>query len=66
VHGVNLEFIALFFQFCRLVAPTLGALFVWALFNRQFIEQVRYALPLEPEPASMHDGRKPNDPSDPP
>jgi hypothetical protein len=56
VHGVNLELVALFFQFCRLVLPTLGALIVWALFNRRFIEQVRDALPLEPEPGPGQDG----------
>ncbi len=55
-HGVNLEFIALFFQFSRLVLPTLGAVIVWAIFNRQFIEQVRDAMPLEPEPLPGQDG----------
>ncbi len=56
-HGVNLEFIALFFQFSRLVLPTLGAVIVWAIFNREFIEQVRDAMPLEPEPLPGQDGR---------
>lgn len=55
-HGVSLELIALGFQFCRLVLPTLGGLFVWAIFNRKFIEQVRDALPLEPEPKAGQDG----------
>ena len=60
-HGVNLEFIALFFQFSRLVLPTLGALIIWAAFNREFIEQVRDSLPLEPEPLPGQDG--PNQPA---
>ncbi len=61
-HDVNLEFIALFFQFCRLVAPTLSALIVWALFNRAFIEQVRDAMPLEPEPEPGQDGPRQSEP----
>lgn len=61
-HDVNLEVIALFFQFSRLVLPTLGALIVWALFNRKFIEQVRDVLPLEPEPLPGQDGHKPSPP----
>jgi hypothetical protein len=66
-HGVNLEFIALFFQFSRLVAPTLGAVIVWALFNRKFIEEVRNALPLEPEPLPGQDGpNQPAAPNEPP
>ena len=66
-HGVSLEFIALFFQFSRLVLPTLGALIVWALFNRKFIEEVRNALPLEPEPLPGQDGHnQPAAPNEPP
>ena len=61
-HDVNLEVIALFFQFSRLVLPTLGALIVWALFNRKFIEQIRDAMPLEPEPAAGQDGPTQSEP----
>jgi len=37
-HGLGLEAIALMYQFGYLILPPVGAVIVWILFNRRFIE----------------------------
>lgn len=55
-HGVSLEVIAYLWQLTRLVAPTLSALVVWAIFHRRFIEHIRFDTPLDGEPTPAADG----------
>jgi len=47
-HGLHLEAIAAWYQFGNLILPPISAAVIWILFNRRFIEALRYTEPAEP------------------